>query len=243
MLNLDYNNAISVTREIYWVGFEEKTSHLHCNPYILVDEQEVVFFDPGSIPDFPSIMRKVLDVVDPQSISLIVASHQDPDVCGNIAIVEDVIANPDLKFAVHSNTGRLTDHYGIITHSYLVDKNDYTYTLKSGRVLEFIHTPYCHAPGAIVSYDKKSKTLFSGDIFGGISDEWGLFSDKNLFENMKVFHQLYMPSHQILKHAMNKLDGYEIEQILPQHGSVIEGENVKKAIEFLKNLPCGVDLI
>jgi flavorubredoxin len=202
----------------------------------------VVFFDPGSIPDFPTIMRKVLDVVDPQAISLIVASHQDPDVCGNIAIVEDVISNKELKFAVHTNTGRLTDHYGVNSQNYVVDKNDYRYTLKSGRELEFIHAPFCHAPGAIVTYDKKSKSLFSGDIFGGVSKEWSLFIEGDFLEPMKAFHQLYMPSNQILRNFLTKLDKYDIERILPQHGSIIEGDDVKKAIEFLKELPCGVDL-
>lgn len=243
MINFDYNNAIAVTKDIYWVGFEELESHLHCNPYILIDDEEVVLFDPGSIPDFPSIMRKILDVVNPQTISLIVASHQDPDVCGNIAIVEDVIANPELKFAVHSNTGRLTDHYGINSPSYIVDRNDYKYTLKSGRVLDFIYAPYCHSPGAIVTYDRKTKSLFSGDIFGGVSEQWTLFANDDFLEPMKAFHQLYMPSNQILRNFLNKLDDYDIERIVPQHGSVIENENVKKAIDFLKELPCGVDLI
>ena len=242
-MNLDYNNAIAITREIYWVGFEEKESNLHCNPYLLIDDNEIVFFDPGSIPDFPIIMRKVLDVVNIQAISLIVASHQDPDVCGNISIVEDLIDNKDLKFAVHSNTGRLTNHYGVNSESYIVDQNDYKITLKSGRELEFIHAPYLHSPGAIVTYDKKTKSLFSGDLFGGISEEWSLFAESDLLENMKNFHQLYMPSNQVLKKFLGKLEKYDIERILPQHGSVIEGDDVQKSIDFLKTLPCGIDLI
>jgi flavorubredoxin len=242
MINVDYDHAVAVTREIYWVGFEEKESHLHCNPYLLLDKDEVVFFDPGSIPDFPTIMRKVLDVINPQAISLVVASHQDPDVCGNIAVVEDVIANPDLKFAVHSNTGRLTEHYGINSEEYIVDRNDFKFTLKSGRELEFIYAPYCHSPGAIVTYDKKSRSLFSGDLFGGVSKEWSLFAEDDYLEPMKTFHQLYMPSNQIVSNFMKKLDKYDIDRILPQHGSIIEGDDVQKAIDFLKELPCGVDL-
>lgn len=242
-MNLNYDSAVAVLRDIYWVGYEEKDTNLHCNSYVLLDDEEVVFFDTGSIPDFPVIMRKVLEVVDFETISVIVASHQDPDVCGNIAIVEDVIDNPDLKIAVHSNTARLVSHYGLKSDVYIVDKHDYKITLKSGRELEFIYAPYLHSPGAIVTYDKRTKTLFSGDIFGGVSKEWSLFEDDYLLENMKSFHQLYMPSNQILKNFLSKLDTYEIERILPQHGSVIEGESVKKAIEFLKSVPCGIDLI
>lgn len=242
MKKLDYNNAVAITRDIYWVGFEEKKTNLHCNPYLLIDDKEVVFFDTGSIPDFPIIMRKVLEVVNPQSISLIVASHQDPDVCGNLAIVEDVIDNPKLRIAAHSNSIRLINHYGISSKRYTVDENDYSIILKSGRELEFIYAPYLHSPGAIVTYDHKTKTLFSGDLFGAISKNWDLFTNENFLEDMKIFHQKYIPSNAILKKFLTKLSSYDITRICPQHGSVLEGDEVKQAIQFLKQLPCGIDL-
>ena len=103
MRSTDYSNNVAITREIYWVGFYDEEAHLHCNPYLLIDEQDVVLFDPGSIPHFPIVMRKVIDLVKPSDISLIVACHQDPDVCGNLAVMEDVIGRPDLKIAAHSN--------------------------------------------------------------------------------------------------------------------------------------------
>jgi len=176
MRTLDYSNNIAITREIYWVGFYDEAAHLHCNPYLLIDEQDVVLFDPGSIPHFPIIMRKVIDLVNPADITLIVACRQDPDVCGNIAVLEDVIGNPELKIAAHSNCIRLIRHYGIKSEFYAVDEHDYQITLGSGRVLDFLFTPFLHSPGAIVTYDRKSKSLFSGDIFGAVSKDWTLFA-------------------------------------------------------------------
>lgn len=240
---MDYENPIPVLRDVYWVGFYDAEADLHCNPYILIDEEEVILFDPGSIPHFSVVMRKVIDVVNPEEITHIVLSHQDPDVCGNVAVVEDLIDRSDLQLINHSSQTRLIHHYGVRSDFYEVDKQDYKLTLKSGRVLEFLHTPYLHSPFGIVTYDHHSKTLFSSDIFGGLSDHWSLFATSDaIFESMSRWHRLVMPSRRILQDFIKKLERLDIERILPQHGSILEGEFVGRAFEHLSNLDCGIDL-
>jgi len=243
MRDYNYDNHVSITRDISWVGFYDEESHLHCNPYVLVDEDDVVLIDPGSIPHFPIVMRKIIDITPPGAISLIVSQHQDPDVCGSLPVLEDVIERMDLRIAAHTNSIRLIRHLGVRSNFYPVDENDYKIELKSGRVLEFIHTPYLHSPGAIATYDRKSKSLFTSDIFGAVSKDWSLFSAKGFPEVMDTFHQTYMPSNRILKACMEKFEKMDIDLILPQHGSVIEGDQIGVAIDHLKSLPCGIDLI
>ncbi|MCK5688585.1 MBL fold metallo-hydrolase, partial [Myxococcota bacterium] len=176
MRELDINNSVAITRDIFWTGFYEESSKLHCNPYLLIDNEDVVVFDPGSIPDFPVVMRKMIDHVNPSEISLIVVSHQDPDVCGNLAVLENLIERDDLKVAAHTNTIRLIQHLGIESEFYPVEKNNNEIILKSGRKLEFIFVPFLHSPGAIVTYDTETKSLFTGDIFGTKGDDWSLFA-------------------------------------------------------------------
>lgn len=242
MKKYDFDEAIAVTRDIHWVGFYDKEANLHCNPYLLIDDPDVVLFDPGSIPHFPVVMRKIIDLVNPNDITHVVVSHQDPDVCGNLAVLEDVINRPDLKIVAHTNTIRLVRHYGISAGYYAVEKNDYTLRLTSGRELQFLFTPYLHSPGAIVSYDTQTKSLFSSDIFGAISADWSLFKSNDYLEPMRNWHQTYMPGHRILADCMKRLKQFDIDRILPQHGSVLEQDQVQDAIEFLAKLPCGLDL-
>jgi flavorubredoxin len=52
-----------------------------------------------------------------------------------------------------------------------------------------------------------------------------------------------MPSNAVLSSCMERLGEMQIDRILPQHGSVLEGPQVAQAIEYLKALPCGVDLL
>lgn len=243
MSKLNYNDAVAVTREIHWVGFYDQQLHLHCNPYLLIDEDDIILFDPGSIPHFPIVMRKVIDLVNPGDISAVIVSHQDPDVCGNLAVLEDVINRPNLNIVAHTNTIRLIRHYGLHSDYYAVDENDLKLTLKSGRVLEFLFTPYLHSPGAIMTYDPKTRSLFTSDVFGAINEDWSLFARGEYLHAMKTWHQTYMPGNQILKACMKRLQQLEIDRILPQHGSVLEGDQVQAAIDYLMTLPCGIDLL
>ena len=238
----NYDNSVAVTPEIHWVGYPDDKVDLHCNPYLLFDGDDVVLFDPGSIPHFPIVMRKVMDLVNPDEITTIVVHHQDPDVCGNLTVVADMIGNKDLKIVTHSSNVRLLNYYGIEADFYQVDKNNNELTLASGRVLSFISTPYLHSPFAIVTYDTKTKSLFSSDIFGALSKEWSLFFKGDSFEQMGLWHKVIAPSGAILRECMSRLESLDIERILPQHGSILEGEQVKLAMNYLKDLRCGIDL-
>lgn len=242
MSTVDLNGAVALARDLYWVGRHDEETQFHCNSYLLVDEQDVVLIDPGSIPDFHVVMRKVIDVVSPEQITVIVASHQDPDVCGNLAVVEDVINNPDLEIAAVPETIRLIRALGLRARFFDVEENGYRRVLKSGRVLEFIPTPYLHSPGAMVTVDVTTKTAFTSDLFGGLSRQWSLFAEAGFLDAMTPWHQHYMPTNAILRPCIEALERRGFERICPQHGSVIEGEQLQRAYAHLKALPCGIDL-
>jgi flavorubredoxin len=139
----------------------------------------------------------------------------------------------------HSRAWFLIPFYGTRSEYYRVDENGWKLTLRSGRTLRFIFTPYLHFPGAIMTYDEKSKILFSSDVFGGISYDWGLYAKEWYLEAVKAFHENYMAHHDYLKHAMEKLEKLDISMICPQHGSIIPKDKVKEFIAALKDLPCG----
>jgi len=236
------DDAVAVTRDIHWVGFHDEGSGLQCNPYLLVDHDEAVLFDPGSIPHFPIVMRKVLDIVSPQQIGWLVVHHQDPDVCGNLPVMEDVIGRADLQIVTARKSARLIRHYGLSSHVHVIEDHDMVLRLASGRTLRFIPTPFLHAPGAFATYDERTGTLFSSDLFGGIGEERALFAEGEFLEAMGAFHREYMPSGEVLRSCMGRLAELELQRICPQHGSVLEGGQIEQALAYLGELRCGVDL-
>ena len=240
MIDLDTSKAVEIVEGVYWVGLDEKGSSLRCNPYLIVDNDEAILVEPGSIQHFPSVLQKVSKLVDFNQITHILVSHQDPDLCASIPRFEELIygTGGSCKIVTHTRASVLVSHYGVRSSFYMVDANDWSLTLTSGRKIKFIFAPYLHFPGAFMSYDTKNKTLFSGDIFGGFSFDWELYANENYSEAMKAFHENYMPSNEILRSAMEKLSDFEIEMIAPQHGSVIN-KDVNKYIDVLTNLDCG----
>lgn len=90
--------------------------------------------------------------------------------------------------------------------------------MAGGKELEVIHTPG-HTPGSICLYDRKTKTLFSGDtVFAdgvGRTDTPG-------------------GDHVALQESLNKLARLDVERIMPGHGKPVDSGGKKLIAQFAK---------
>ncbi|HEY9055100.1 MAG TPA: response regulator [Rectinemataceae bacterium] len=220
----------------HWVGSRQVSGQFQCNPYLLVDGDQALIFDPGSALDFEEVYANIEKIVPLENIKYIVLHHQDPDLASSVPLFEK--AGLSFEVVSHWRTWSLVRFYGIQSRPYLVDEHGYLLKLGSGRILQFIGTPYLHFPGAIATYDRRAKTLLSSDLFGAFQSSWSLFAGPDYMEGMRAFHEHYMPSNEILKPVMDLFASLAIDQILPQHGSIIR-ENPKLYIEALASLDCG----
>lgn len=232
---------IELADGIYWVGDDEQSSKLNCNPYLIIDGHEGVLIDPGSPLDFAVVRRKVEQLIPLTGLRYIVLQHQDPDFCSSTPLFEQQGFCGQL--ATHWRAAQLIRFYGVTSPFYIVNEKDLNLTFGNGRTLHFHLTPYLHFPGAIVTYDSVSKILFSSDLFGAFSDHAPLFADewpeeRNYMDAMASFHEHYMPSNSILRPVMEQLNQLDIRMIAPQHGSIIR-RDVKQHIATLRELECG----
>ncbi|MDT7901082.1 MAG: hypothetical protein RRE78_04155 [Acidianus sp.] len=61
---------------------------------------------------------------------------------------------------------------------------------------------------------------------------------------MEPFHRRYIVTKKAIDHWLEQIKGLDIKILAPQHGSIFQGENVKKFIEWLKSLDkVGIDYI
>ena len=236
----DFSKAVEVAKDIYWVGTYLENDPFQCHPYLIVDGENSILIDPGSMLEYDQLVKKVSELIPMKNIKYIIAHHQDPDLCASIPQLEKVIDRDDLNIITHRRSAALIKHYGIKSDFLYIDEDDFKLQMSDNRVLKFITTPYAHAPGAFITYDKKTKSLFTSDIFGALEDSWSFYADENYFEYSRRFHEEYMPSREIFNFALSKIEELDVERILPQHGSIIEKKYIPKLIEKYKKLECGM---
>ncbi|MDF2612385.1 MAG: diguanylate cyclase protein [Clostridia bacterium] len=237
---MEQSKIVKVAKDIYWVGGSGHKGGLHCNPYLLVDGDEAILFDPGSVLDFDYVYDNICELIPLEKVKYVVLHHQDPDLCSSVPLFEQKGAK--FKVVTHWRTATLVKYYGIKSDYYIVNEHGFELELSSGKTLKFIQTPYLHFPGAIVTYDYDSKVLFSSDLFGAFSHEWSLFAKEDYIEKMKTFHEHYMPSNDIIRPVMEIFLRMDIDLIAPQHGSIIK-EHITEHIKVLRDLDCGAFML
>lgn len=262
-----YDRPMRIGDGIYWVGFYEEQTNLHCNPYLIIEGDQAVLIDGGSRPDFAVVVMKILQTgIDPKQIVALIYQHYDPDLCGSMPNMLDICENENLRVISEVTNKIMVKYYiGSGKHRVLKTVDDYGYQFTfNGRTLQFLKTPYAHTAGSIITYDARTKTLFSSDLFGSLSVQWELFLqlDEQCFvcndynncvagkgycplPDMIKFHRIIMPCNKALRYAMNVIKKLDIDVIAPQHGSVLSRRrDVYFIIDKLEQLEgVGIDSI
>lgn len=242
---MDTNQSILLyengEHKLYWLGIVEDTA-FRCNVYLIDSGDDFIIIDPGDRNSFENIKSKIEKINPNKKVSGLILCHQDPDV--SASMVDWLRLYPDLVVYTTPRTHVLLPYYGIKDYNFYDVVENPIYTLSSGHQVRFIEAPFLHFPGAFVSYDITSKALFSGDIWAALDIDWKLVVEDFEYHKMALdlFHKDYMASNIATRGFVQRLV-YDVDVILPQHGSIIPKKYVNLAKEYLNNLKCGTDLI
>lgn len=233
---------------VYWVGVY-RGEHLELNVYLRHFEKDKknvnLLIDPGPPVIFETLQKSLEEQVgNIKNIQFVFLNHQDPDVSMNTMYLAKF--NPNLKIICSEDTWRLVSFMGFPQKSFqAVDKfKSLRGRLSTGHTIRFIPTPFCHFRGAVMLYDEESRILFSGDLFGGLTYSQGLYATSVNWHGIRLFHQIYMPSQQAIRFAVDAIRNLDPqpEIIAPQHGALIRGDLINEFMEKLYELPVGLDL-
>ena len=226
---------------VYWLGFNEDTV-FRCNTYLIVDGDEAIVVDPGGKGTLPIVRERIEQILPIDKVRALIISHQDPDIAG--CLQEWLQMNPTLTLITSPRTFVLLPHYGIGDLNLYDIEESPAFAFASGREVRFYPAPFLHSPMAFVSLDLVSGFMFTSDIFAAIDSHWQLVVDdfSSHADKMDLFHVEYMASNRAARGFVETIQDLPIKAFLPQHGSIIPGQFVQPAMDYLRNLQCGLDL-
>ncbi len=248
MDNLNLKEPIEISADTFWVG-GRKGNLLERNIYLRVfkggGKSVNLLIDPGPPEDLNVLIEKTSKVIGSiKNVNLIFINHQDPDVAYNSSSIQKL--NPNCLILSSEDSWRLINFYGLDFKRFKnVEsfKNNEVF-LSTGHKLIFVPSPFCHFRGAAMVYDEETRILFSGDLFGGLSYTEDFYASESSWDGIKAFHQIYMPTKEALKYAIENIKNLKPEPLIiaPQHGGIIKGEFLKDFMERLGNTEVGLDL-
>ncbi|MBD2196762.1 MULTISPECIES: diflavin flavoprotein [Calothrix] len=162
-------------------------------------------------------------LIDPGQIDYLIVSHTEPDHSGlvrnilelapNITIVGAKVAIQFLENMVHQPF-----------KSKLV-KSGERLDLGNGHELEFISAPNLHWPDTILTYDHKTKILYTCDVFGmHYCDDHTYDENFNVIEeDFKYYYDCLMgPNARSVLAALKRIEKLEIGTVATGHGPLLQ---------------------
>lgn len=249
---------VEIAPDTFWVGKRDPGSIFYANPYLRRfrgtdpktgrPNEFNLLIDPGSSRDFSTVSTKVTSLIGGlDRLSAVFINHQDPDVGSSASIISARYA-PKAGILCSEDTWRLIVHQNLPRGRFIAtEKFSHGLNVPTGHRLLPVPSPFCHFRGAVMLYDPQTRVLFTGDLFGGITDvnAQGLWADESDWTDIRAFHQIYMPVNLALQRVVAVIRKLEpaVEIIAPQHGRLIRGPLIHTFLDRMERLPVGLDIM
>jgi len=225
--------------EMMFEGMWELPAGVTLNSYIVKGDKTAIIDGFIGWDGVPENLYKALKEIDvnPESIDYLVVNHTEPDHSGWIEDFKKINQNFKLLGTVKA-VDMVKSFYGQEIEIDVVKEGD-SIDLGQGIQLSFYPVPNVHWPETMLTYEGKTKTLFSCDLFGafGKMDDI-IFDDEmqeeqvSLFEkeSVRYFSNVMTTFSTMAERAINKAKSLDIKMIAPGHGPIYRS-NPEKIIQ------------
>ncbi|MDO5689686.1 MAG: FprA family A-type flavoprotein [Tissierellia bacterium] len=225
--------SVKINDFLHYVGVNDRDTHLFenlwplengvaYNSYLLTAEKTALL-DTVKITKVSDFSAKLKAALKGKTLDYLVVHHMEPDHSGSIVMIREMY--PDVQLVGNKRTIQYLDEFYGITDNILEVKDGDTLDL-GGRSLRFYTTPMVHWPESMVSYEEKSKILFSQDAFGGFGALDGTIFDDEInldfyhSETRRYYSNIVGKFSKQVQSALKKLSGLEISMVCPVHGPI-----------------------
>lgn len=242
-----FNNGNHVCM-MYHDLVDEGHEAVQANQFLIIDNGRGCVVDPGGNMTYNGLYLGISKHFSPKKLELILASHADPDI---VASLGRWFLGSECKIMISKLWARFVPHFcgAVSANGRVLGIPDEGMRITLGKSqIWALPAHFLHAEGNFQFYDPVAKILFSGDMGASIvpselAGEPVTDFDKHL-PYMDSFHRRYMVSNRVCRLWARMVRELDIERIVPQHGRPMYGKPaVKKFIDWIEQLPCGIDLM
>ncbi|NOT88248.1 MAG: FprA family A-type flavoprotein [Lysobacter sp.] len=224
---------------------------VQANQFLIIDNDEAALIDPGGDLLYTPLWLAISSHVRIPQVKWILASHQDPDIIG---AADRWLANTPARIACSRLWGRFVPH--CVSHYQAGKLGDDRYLLLPdeggvitlGRsALHALPAHFLHSVGNFSFYDPVSRILFSGDVGSSMVAPGVAYAAPTDFaqhvRTMEGFHKRYMGSRRVARLWVDMVRELDPAMIVPQHGLPMDVRTIPAFLDWLADLPCGIDLL
>ena len=226
--------SFKINENIHYIGCNDHISKLFegqyaipngiaYNSYLLEDGNEIAVLDTVDYKFVDEWLNNIKSVLKDKHPKYLVIHHVEPD--HSAGIVKFLNAYPNVTVVASTAVFVFINQFykTTITNKLVVSDNQ---KLSIGSLeLVFYSAPFVHWPEVMVSYETKTKTLFSADAFGkfgalDVKEDWKCEARRYYFNIVGKFGMQ-------VQALLNKLKNVSINQICPLHGPILD-KNIKE---------------
>lgn len=221
--------GISTNEEKLFENLWELDYGVTYNSYLLIGEK-VALIEGCPSKYFPILKENIEKICPLKNLSYLVLNHLEPDHSEAVLnLLEDA---PNLEIlTTKMGVSMLLNFYGVKERVKEVKDGE---TIDLGTFsLKFISSPFIHWPETMMTFEEKSKTLFSGDCFGGFGElKDTIFAEENkdaIFEEerYRYFVNILSSYTKHIEKAITKIEALNPQNLCPSHGYIFkEPQNI-----------------
>lgn len=234
---------------IYWIGVQDYTTYLfegmwpidqegvNYNAYVVMDEKIALIDTVKSIKS-DEYLENIKSVIGDRKPDYLIVNHMEPDHSSSIAEVLEEY--PDIQIVGNKKTFPMIRNFYDIDTNFMEIENGQELDL-GGRKLQFFFTPMVHWPESMVTFDQKTGTLFSMDVFGSYKATVGsIFDDENDYQSFEFPTYRYYATivgkvTEMAQRSLAALAPLDIKTVCPSHGLVWR-KNLAYLLDMWKRL-------
>ena len=208
-------------------GQYEVPNGMAYNSYAVIDEKTAIFdtVDENFVSQWLENIEKALAGKTPDYL---IVQHMEPDHSAGIAVFMEKYPSAQIVASAKAFPIIKNFHGTDFADRRIIAAEGTTLSL-GGRTLTFITAPMVHWPEVIVTYDDRTKTLFSADAFGKFG---ALDSDEDWACEARRYYMGIVGKYGAQVQALlKKASALQIETVCPLHGPVLSGDDLAIALE------------